>query len=455
MTFTKFNWNQKYTSISLYCLGVIILSVLFIVFVFKFDSFAAGFSWVGKVSAPIICGIAIAYILNPLVKWVEDKFFHKLRDDKPPKRGIVMRNLRRSPVGESKIVKSIDKHSAKPEKKLRRRKAMARALSILIAYLFVLVLLAGLGYAVVPSVAKSVVDLADQMPTYISRAEEWLEETFANNPDLAKYIAGEFDDLADLLNKVVNEIKPMATDIIGNVGTGIFRFANAVFVALKNVLLGFIIAIYLLYSKERLLAQVKKIFFAFFKEERCRAIFSAASKSNNIFKQYIISNLTDAMIIFLCMLMITLAMGTPYPMLISVVCGVTNLIPFFGPFIGAIPSAVLILLVDPIKVVWFAIAVLILQQIDGNVIKPLMFGETMGLPAIWVLVSIVVGGGMFGIPGMLLGAPVFAVFYLLFAEFISAKLEKKNLPTETDDYTDTIEKFSEEHLAPKPAPEEQ
>ncbi|MBS7369509.1 MAG: hypothetical protein KIG62_05105, partial [Oscillospiraceae bacterium] len=157
MTFTKFNWNQKYTSISLYCLGVIILSVLFIVFVFKFDSFAAGFSWVGKVSAPIICGIAIAYILNPLVKWVEDKFFHKLRDDKPPKRGIVMRNLRRSPVGESKIVKSIDKHSAKPEKKLRRRRAMARALSILIAYLLVLVLIAGLCYAVVPSVAKSVV----------------------------------------------------------------------------------------------------------------------------------------------------------------------------------------------------------------------------------------------------------------------------------------------------------
>lgn len=453
VTFTKFNWNKKYTTISMYCLGVIALSVLFVVFVFKFDSFAAGFSWVGSVSAPIICGICIAYILNPLVKWIENKFFRKLRDGKPPKRGIVMKTLHKSPVGDTKIVHSIEEHSPKPEQKVRRRKGAARALSIFIAYVVVIAVLFGLGFAVVPSVAKSVVDLADQMPGYIARSEEWLQETFANNPELAKIIAGEFDDIADLLNNVANMVKPMATDIIGNVGTGIFKFASAVFVALKNVLIGFIIAIYLLYSKERLLAQVKKIFFAFFKPERCQRIFSAAGKSNKIFTQYIISNIVDALLIFMLMLVGMLLMGMPYPMLIAVVCGVTNLIPFFGPFIGAIPSAILILLVDPIKVIWFAIFVLVLQQVDGNIIKPLMFGETMGLPAIWVLVSIIVGGGMFGIPGMLLGAPVFAVFYLLFAEFVSGRLVKKDLPTETDDYTDTIDKFSEQYLKPKQEPD--
>ena len=127
-------------------------------------------------------------------------------------------------------------------------------------------------------------------------------------------------------------------------------------------------------------------------------------------------------------------MGMPYQMLISVVCAITNLVPFFGPFIGAIPCGLLILLVDPTKAIWFGIFVLVLQQLDGNVIKPLLFGETMGLPAIWVLISITVGGALFKIPGMLLGAPVFAVFYMLFADLVKNRLKKKNLPGETDAY---------------------
>ena len=127
-------------------------------------------------------------------------------------------------------------------------------------------------------------------------------------------------------------------------------------------------------------------------------------------------------------------MGMPYPMLLAVVCGVTNLIPFFGPFIGAIPCGILILLVDPVKVIWFELFVLVLQQLDGNVIKPHLFGGSMGLPAIWVLVSITIGGGLFGIPGMLLGVPVFAVIYLLFAEFVSSRLKKKKMPEETREY---------------------
>lgn len=146
------------------------------------------------------------------------------------------------------------------------------------------------------------------------------------------------------------------------------------------------------------------------------------------------------------------AMNMPYQMLIAVVCAVTNLIPFFGPFIGAIPCGFLILLVDPIKVLWFAIFVLVVQQVDGNVIKPFLFGETMGLPAIWVLVSIIVGGGMFGLPGMLLGAPVFAVFYMLFADYIKNKLYKKNMPGETEPYTVSYTEIDERYIASRAAP---
>lgn len=423
--------------------------MLFVVFVFKFDSFAAGFSWVGSVAAPIIAGVVIAYIMNPLVNKIEKTLFKRLRDSTPPKEGAVMKRLHKAPVGKTKIVKTLEKHGKTPEQKQRGRRVMARVLSITVSYVIILAAITGMLVAVVPSVANSVVDLANQMPDYVKRADAWLQQAFEDNPEFAKYIAGEVKGLADVVDQVVGMIKPLATDIIGNVSTGIFKFAGAAFTGIKNLVIGLIIAIYLLYSKEHLLAQVKKIFFAFFKPERCKRIFTAASKSNHIFTQYIISNIVDSLLIFTLMLIGMLVMGMPYHMLVAVVCGVTNLIPFFGPFIGAIPCALLILLADPIKAVWFAIYVLILQQLDGNVIKPLLFGETMGLPAIWVLISIIVGGGMFGIPGMLLGAPVFAVFYLLFAEFVAEKLKKKNLPSLTDSYEKPIEDISAEYFKPK------
>ncbi len=419
---------------------MIIISVLFVVFVFKFDSFAAGFSWVGSVSAPLICGIVIAYIMNPLVKMLENKVFKGIRDGKPAA-------AKKQPsVNESKLVKTIKKHSKTPEQKQKSRRVLARALSIVLAYIIVLAAIAGIFIAIVPSVTKSVVDLIDQMPDYLERAEGWVLDIFSNNPDISKFVMGEFNDIADLVEQIAGAVKPMAGNILGNVSSGIFKAAGALFTSLKNLVIGLIIAIYLLYSKEHMLAQVKKIFFAFFKQERCQRIFRAAGKANRIFTQYIISNLMDSLLIMVLMLIGMLIMGMPYSSLVAVVCGVTNLIPFFGPFIGAIPCAVLILLADPIKVIWFAIYVLILQQLDGNVIKPLLFGESVGLPAIWVLVSITVGGGMFGIVGMLLGVPVFAVFYLLFSEFVSDKLKKKDLPGSTADYEDTIDNFSERFL---------
>ncbi len=443
----KLDWNnKKYNTVAAYVLIIIAISVLFVVFVFKFDSFAKGFSWVGSVAAPIICGIVIAYILNPLVMLFENKVFAKLKNTPPPSKGIVMRKLEDSRVGDTIVVKELEKHSAKPEKKQRRRKTAARVLSIILTYVIVLAALTGMIVAIVPSVSASVVDLAGKMDGYVANLEKILEDLFKNNPDITKYITDEFNGLNDILNKIAEYLQPMAGGIIGDVSSGVFKALGAIFTGTKNILIGFVIAIYLLFSKERLLGQIKKIFFAFFRNDRCLRFFNACSRSNHIFKKYIISNLLDALIIFIVMAIGCLIMGMPYPMLIAVVCGVTNLIPFFGPFIGAIPCGLLILLVDPIKVIWFAIFVLILQQTDGNVIKPFLFGETIGLPAIWVLISIIVGGGLFGVAGMILGAPVFAVFYLLFADFISGKLKKKNLPDDTSSYTENIGDFTNDFV---------
>lgn len=447
----KINWNRKYTTIAVYALLVIAIAVLFVVFVFKFDTFKEKVSWVGGVAAPIICGIAIAYILNPLMMFVERKFLRKLKEEPPPEENIVIQKLHNTSIGESAVVKQLEKHSAPMEKRIRRRRKIARVLSLLITYIVVIAVLTGIIIAVAPSLGKSVVDLADQLPNYLEQVESWAKNLFENNPDIVKYLTKQFTTFEEFITNIAAQIQPM--NIIGNVSEGVFKFIGALLVGFKNVLLGLIISIYLLYSKERMLAQVKKIFYAFFKIERCEGFFIGCGKCNAIFKQYIISNLMDSMIIFVFMTIGMFAMGMPYASLISVVCAVTNLIPFFGPFIGAIPCGFLILLVDPIKVIWFGIFVLILQQIDGNVIKPLMFGETMGLPAIWVLISIIVGGGLFGIPGMLLGVPVFAVFYLMFAQFIAAKLKKKELPEETAEYVKDVNQFKAEFITPKLAEE--
>lgn len=443
----KINWNRKYTTIAVYALLVIAIAVLFVVFVFRFDTFKEKISWVGGVAAPIICGIAIAYILNPLMMYVERKFLRKLKDEPPPEENIVIQKLHNTSIGESAVVRQLEKHSAPMEKKIRRRRKIARVLSLLITYIVVIAVLTGIVVAVAPSLGKSVVDLADQLPGYLEQVETWAKDMFENNPEIVKYLSKQFTTFEEFVTNIAAQIQPM--NIIGNVSEGVLKFIGSLLVGFKNVALGLIISIYLLYSKERMLAQVKKIFYAFFKNERCEKIFIGGGKCNSIFKQYIISNLIDSLIIFVFMLIGMYAMKMPYASLISVVCAITNLIPFFGPFLGAIPCGLLILLVDPIKVIWFGIFVLILQQIDGNVIKPLMFGETMGLPAIWVLISIIVGGGLFGIPGMLLGVPVFAVFYLMFAQFIAGKLKKKDLPEKTEEYVKDVNQFKEEFITPK------
>lgn len=443
----KIEWNKKYTTIAVYCLIVIAIAVLFVVFVFKFDSFANVFGKVWSVMAPILVGIVIAYILNPLVMLFENKFFKKLITA-PPKDNLADKQVS-AEDNHNPIAERLKKRQRSPEKKAKARRTLARALSITLAYIVLLAALVGIVVAVVPSVSESVLDLVDKLPTYFSELETKLKLLFENNPQIREFISDEFDDLNDVMKNLASYVTPYASGIVGGVTGGIFKVASALFTGTKNLLIGLVIAIYFLLSKERMLAQAKKIFFALFKFDRCKRIFSTCSRSNKIFTKFIGSNLVDAFIIFAAMEVGCVIMGMPYATLIAVVCAVTNLIPFFGPFIGAIPCGFLILLVDPIKVIWFGIFVVVLQQIDGNLLKPFLFGETMGLPAIWVLISIIIGGGLFGIAGMILGAPVFAVFYLLFAEFVSGKLKKKELPEDTDDYTIPVEHFTAEHIDPK------
>ena len=212
--------------------------------------------------------------------------------------------------------------------------------------------------------------------------------------------------------------------------TGVIDFVGEIF----NALIGIIVSIYILYSKEMFGKQGKKITYAVLNARHANIVLHVMQKANEIFGGFLIGKIIDSAIIgLLCFFGLTL-LNMPYTLLVSVIVGVTNVIPFFGPYIGAIPSAVLILLADPIKGVYFLVFILVLQQLDGNFIGPKILGSSTGLSSFWVIFAILLGGGMFGFIGMLLGVPSFAVIYYIVQMVVNGKLHKKNLPEATEFY---------------------
>jgi predicted PurR-regulated permease PerM len=181
-------------------------------------------------------------------------------------------------------------------------------------------------------------------------------------------------------------------------------------------------------------AQVKKINFALFSEKTADKLVYITNLANKSFSGYVSGQLIDSLMVGIITYIVMLIFGWPYPMLIAVIIGVTNILPFFGPFIGAIPSAIIILLINPWQALSFVIFILILQQIEGNIIAPRILGKSVGMSAIWVVFAIIVGGGLFGFVGMVIGVPTFSVIYTLVKEFIAKRLEKKNLSVNTNDY---------------------
>ena len=204
-----------------------------------------------------------------------------------------------------------------------------------------------------------------------------------------------------------------------------------VFSLVSNIVISLIVSVYLLVSKKRFLGQLKKLLYVFLKPDTANAALSIFRQINKIFGGFISGKIIDSLIIgVLCFIGVSI-LKMPYPLLISVIVGVTNVIPFFGPYIGAIPSAFLVLLIDPGKCLIFLIFILALQQLDGNVIGPAILGDSTGVSPFWIIVSILVGGGLFGFIGMLLGVPTFAVIYYLVKTFSEYYLRKKDLPTDS------------------------
>lgn len=385
-------------------LCVIIAGVLFFFAIWRFKELTAVVGKVIDVLMPIIYGLVIAFLLNPIVKRVEKLLQPQLK----------------------KIIK-----------KEQGAQRAARSIGIFVAFVLALVVISALFNMLIPQLYKSIYDLIVVLPSYIDKLGERANAILEENTSLGNMMKTVLLEGGEAFEKwfldwAQNDLLKQTNNLMTSLTEGVIGVVNG----LIDILIGFIVSIYLLFGKEKFLGQCRKMIYAFNTPQRANLILHIAAKTNKTFSGFIIGKIIDSAIIgVLCFIGLTI-LKMPYTLLVSVIVGVTNVIPVFGPYIGAIPSAILILLVNPMKGLYFIIFIFLLQQLDGNIIGPKILGDSTGLSAFWVMVAILLGGGLFGLVGMIVGVPTFAVIYYIVKMFVQQKLEQKQLPTETAVYNE-------------------
>ena len=331
------------------------------------------------------------------------------------------------------FVNILDKAFRRIAKKMgwKQRSGLFRGLSILGAWLFITVLCYALVSVVLPQLVSSVNELSANVEGYYQQIYDWTNGILEKNSETAAWVLNlinrSYEELSEWLK---DHVLPQATVIVEMVGNGIIGFCRFVL----NFLIGIIVSVYLLFSKENWAAAAERLVTANFSEEHRSLIFRGTRRVDTIFSGYIRGSLIDSLLVGILCLLACRVLAIPYAPIVALLVGVTNIIPFFGPFLGAIPSGLLILIASPIKCLTFVIMILILQQIDGNILKPRIVGGSIGLSSLWVLTAILVGGAFFGIAGMFFGVPVFACIHDLVNWYTGEKLSEKGLPTELEEY---------------------
>jgi predicted PurR-regulated permease PerM len=354
-------------------------------------------SWVANTIAavsPVIWGLVIAFIVNPIAVFFEDTCFRLFKNRMKP----------------------------------RTASKLAHALSIVFTVLFTVLVIFGVIMLIVPQLTSSISVLIENGQDYYNTLEEWINTLLEDNPKIRDYVETILEKgYAFLEDWVNNRLVASAQSIMSKVASGVFSVVRWI----ANFLIGIIIAAYMLADKKRLLAQCRKLSAAIWKPKAEARIKRVAHKANEVFGGFIRGKLLDSTIIGILCYIGALILKLPYPILVATIVGITNIVPFFGPLIGAIPCALIILLIDPIKCLYFCIFILALQQLDGNVIGPKILGNTVGISSFWVLISITVFSGLFGVIGMLIGVPLFAVLYTIVKDLAEEQLTRKKLPTDT------------------------
>lgn len=385
----KINWNTKYNTIAVYVLLVTCGVCTFYLSISELGAFTAKVGEVIGILQPFIIGFSIAYILNFILKFYEDRilemgFFKKL--------------------------------------KLKSK----RGLGLLFTYVTAFFLLYLFMHFVFPQVIESIVGLVNDIPLYLSNLSELFHRIITNFDISDEYIGM----ITTNFNEMSNYIVRLATNLIPVLGTLVTTIASSVW----NIVLGLIISIYLLIDKEKFFGISKKTVYALLSTKHAERVLELTHRSNSTFGKFLSGKILDSTIIGILTFVILTVFKMPYTLLVSFIIAVTNIIPFFGPFIGAIPSVIIILFVSPIKALWFLLIIFIVQQIDGNIIGPKILGDSIGISAFWILFSIMVAGKFLGFVGMVIGVPLFAVIYSVIKENVEAKLKEKGLETETKKY---------------------
>ena len=383
-----------------------------------------------------VCVIAVCIVLNYVVR-ERQAFMGILRMVAgilaPITYGAVLAYLT-APVynGAREFCERTLRPSTKSEKKLKRA---GKVYGTITSLLLVCVVIFGLLRLLLPQIWESISGLNAALPTYIENLYMWIRKLLEDNPEFESMV---LSNLTYVLTEFQDWGRGFFTRMDAEwVGTFISSLSSGVMTAVTqvmNALIGLIVMVYLLNIKELLAGQGKKIIYSLFPVKIANDIVSEIRFVHKVFGGFIIGKLVDSLIIgILCFLCLSF-MDMPYYLLISVIVGVTNVIPFFGPFIGAIPSAFLVLLVSPMKCLYFLIFILLLQQFDGNILGPKILGDSTGLPSFWVLFSILLFGGLFGFVGMIIGVPTCAVIFDLISKAVTKSLKAKNLSEETEDY---------------------
>ncbi len=393
--------NKKFIQIGMIALVVACIAIAFDHFLSGYNRDASQRINLGKTMLPILDGFALAYILNPLMMNFEKRI--KMICDRI--------KLKKGPKFETNV----------------------RGISITLSLIIFLLMVAGLILLIVPQLLDSIQSIITRFPSYVKSFNKWSDQFLVKYPQLRELLDTYWENITDYS---IKEILPKIQVLISTLSTTVLGSVWSILVFIFKLIIGIILSVYLLYNKEIHIAQAKKIAYSLFKEETANNFINNTRFANKTFGGFISGKIVDSLIIGVLCFICTTIMRTPYPLLISVIVGVTNVIPYFGPWLGAIPSAFIVLMINPVKCLWFLIFILILQQVDGNIIGPKILGDSTGLSSFWVIFAITLFGGFWGVAGMFLGVPIFAIIYAAIRTFINTRLLRKNMPAETKYYID-------------------
>lgn len=391
--------EDKYFKLGLTVFLIIAACISFFFIIYKFNFIINGIGWIIKLFTPFIIGFVFAYLLNPLVR-----FFEKL---------LMSYIFKKTKINEKTKIK------------------LSRFLSITIMCVLTIGLLVLLFSFVIPELLTSIESLFMNMPIYFEKTKIYLLGLLKNHNDLETVVLNNYDAINVYLMNILNDT------ILPKIEEWIVIFSNGVFGAVKvlfNLIMGFIISIYFLYDKEKFKGQIKKGLYSMLSIRLANNVIGNARHTDQIFGNFIISKILTTIVFCLLSFIFLALFGYPYALLISVIISITNIIPYFGPYIGGLPSAFLVLLQAPEKFWPFVIFLVIIQQIDNYIIGPYLTGTKIGIKSFWVLFAIMIFGGLFGLLGMLIGVPIFALLYGYISNKCNTRLVRKKLPTETHKY---------------------